>query len=69
MNLAESGGTATFPMIAKGFIPEMGTKPFAIMKGSRECELFGALGAGAIIHVLTGRGASMPAAAGGKVRG
>ena len=33
-------------MIAKGFIPEMGTKPFAIMEGHRECEISEVSGGG-----------------------
>jgi hypothetical protein len=34
LKIAETGVRAGFLMIAKGFIPEMGTKSFAIMKGN-----------------------------------
>jgi hypothetical protein len=34
LKIAEIGVTARFPMIAKDLIPEMGAKPFAIMKGA-----------------------------------
>jgi hypothetical protein len=33
--------TAGILMIAKDFTPEIGTRSFAIMKGSRECEVSG----------------------------
>jgi hypothetical protein len=36
LSIAEISVTARFPMIAKDFIPEMGTKFFAIMKGLLE---------------------------------
>jgi hypothetical protein len=35
LKIAEFSVTARFLMIAKDFIPEMGTKSFAIMKGDR----------------------------------
>jgi hypothetical protein len=35
LSIAEIGVTARFLMIAKDFIPEIGTKSFAIMKGDR----------------------------------
>jgi hypothetical protein len=35
LKIAEFSVTARFLMIAKDFIPEMGTKSFAIMKGDQ----------------------------------
>jgi hypothetical protein len=49
-----SGMAAMSLMIAKGFTPEMGTKSFAIMKDSRECEVSGVPGAGVIIYAIPG---------------
>jgi hypothetical protein len=50
LKIAEIGVTAGFLMIAKGFIPEMGAKSFAIMKSGRECEVSGIPGAGVTIR-------------------
>jgi hypothetical protein len=47
--IVETGVTAGFLMIAKGFIPEVGTRSFAIMKGGRECEASGVPGTGVTI--------------------
>jgi hypothetical protein len=43
--IVEISVTARVLMIAKGFIPEMGAKSFAIMKGGRKCEVSGVPGA------------------------
>jgi hypothetical protein len=37
LKFVEIGATARFLMIAKDFIPEMGAKPFAIMKDGLGC--------------------------------
>jgi hypothetical protein len=55
-----------FLVIAKGFIPEMGTKPFAIMKGNWECgvpavcEYLRGVGARALRWPLPGDGSRTP---------
>jgi hypothetical protein len=54
LELAEVGVAATFLMIAKGLIPDMGTKSFAIMKGARECEVSGSPGADVTINAMPG---------------
>jgi hypothetical protein len=45
LKITEIGATAGFLMIAKDFIPEMGAKSFAIMKGGQKCEVGGVPGA------------------------
>jgi hypothetical protein len=37
LKIAGTGVTVRFLMIAKDFVPEMGAKSFAIMKGCGEC--------------------------------
>jgi hypothetical protein len=54
LKIAEIGMAAMSLMIAKGFIPEMGTKSFAIMKDRHECEVSGVPGAGVIIYAIPG---------------
>jgi hypothetical protein len=54
LKIAEIGVTARFLMIAKGFIPEMGAKSFAIVKGGWECEASGVPGAGVTIYAAPG---------------
>jgi hypothetical protein len=50
LKIAEIGATARFLMIAKDFIPGIGSNSFAIMKGGRECEASEFPGADVTIH-------------------
>jgi hypothetical protein len=45
LKIAEIGVTAGFLMIAKDFIPQMGSRSFAIMNGGWECGVSGLPGA------------------------
>jgi hypothetical protein len=54
LKIAETGVTAGLLMIAKDFIPEMGAKSFAIMKGTYKCEVNGAPATGVTLYAAPG---------------
>jgi hypothetical protein len=54
LKIAEIGVTARFLMIAKDFIPGMGARSFAIMKGGQACGADGFPGADVTICAAPG---------------